>query len=69
MKRWLMLFFIFLNAVSLRGYAQSPNGEDKMDSPFGVLEFLHWNHDWNSFKYPDQAALDKTVSLMKEAGI
>jgi hypothetical protein len=38
-------------------------------SPFGVLEFLHWNHPWNSYKYPDEKSLQKVVSLMKEAGV
>jgi hypothetical protein len=40
-----------------------------VDNPFGVLEFLHWNHPWNSFKYPDEASLNKTLALMKKAGV
>lgn len=40
-----------------------------MDNPFGVLEFLHWNHAWNSYKYSCPKDLNKTVSLMKEAGV
>lgn len=40
-----------------------------MQSPFGVLEFLHWNHPWNNYKYPDKASREKTIALMKEAGI
>lgn len=39
------------------------------DNPFGVLEFLPWNHNWNNYKYPDQGSLKKAVALMKEAGI
>ena len=39
------------------------------DNPFGVLEFLHWDHDWNNHKYPNQGSLKKAVALMKEAGI
>ncbi len=39
------------------------------DSPFGVLEFLHWSHPWNHNKYSSQDDLEKAVSLMKEAGI
>ncbi|MFA5362420.1 MAG: beta-galactosidase [Candidatus Omnitrophota bacterium] len=41
----------------------------KEGNPFGVLEFLHWNHDWNKFKYPDRGSLEKAVSLMKDAGV
>ena len=40
-----------------------------MDNPFGVLEFLHWNHDWNSYKYSTPEDLDRALNLMKEAGI
>ncbi|MBU2257701.1 MAG: beta-galactosidase [Candidatus Omnitrophica bacterium] len=43
--------------------------KDNQDNPFGVLEFLHWNHDWNNYKYASDADLFKAVSLMKEAGI
>ena len=37
-------------------------------NPFGVLEFLSWNHSWNNYKY-DQNGLEKIVKLMKGAGI
>ncbi len=38
-------------------------------NPFGVLEFLQWNHAWNSYKYTSQDELKKAITLMKEAGI
>ena len=40
-----------------------------MDSPFGVLEFLHWNHPWNNYKYSSREDLNKVAALMKEAGV
>ncbi|MEI6297588.1 MAG: beta-galactosidase, partial [bacterium] len=40
-----------------------------MDNPFGVLEFLHWNHAWNSYKYSCNLDLEKSISLMQEAGV
>ncbi len=40
-----------------------------MDNPFGVLEFMHWNHSWNNYKYSSPADLEKAVKLMKEAGV
>ena len=40
----------------------------KNDSPFGVLEFLHWNHSWNNYKYSCKEDLEKAVALMKKAG-
>lgn len=38
-------------------------------NPFGVLEFLHWNHAWNNYKYPSEKDLIKEISLMKNAGV
>ena len=40
-----------------------------MDNPFGVLEFLHWSHAWNHYKYSSQKDLNKASELMKEAGV
>jgi polysaccharide biosynthesis protein PslG len=38
------------------------------ESPFGVLDFLPWDHDWNRHHYP-QAKVEQSAALMKEAGI
>jgi len=38
-------------------------------SPFGVLEFLHWNHSWNYYKYSGVKDLAKAARLMQEAGM
>lgn len=40
-----------------------------MHNPFGVLEFLHWNHPWNNYKYSCVADIEKVAKLMKEAGV
>jgi arabinogalactan endo-1,4-beta-galactosidase len=39
------------------------------DNPFGVLEFLHWNHSWNNYKYSSESDLEKSINLMQSAGI
>jgi len=39
------------------------------NSPFGVLEFLHWDHAWNNHKYPDEKSLKRSIGLMKKAGV
>ena len=39
------------------------------DNPFGVLEFLHWNHSWNNYKYPSDRDLERSISLMQKAGV
>jgi len=38
------------------------------DSPFGVLDFLSWNHDWNHYHYIPES-LEKALDLMREAGV
>ena len=40
-----------------------------MNNPFGVLEFLQWNHPWNNYKYPGPEELEKVIRLMQEAGV
>ena len=64
-------FFLIILALFFPynlGFAQE--GENKnMNNPFGVLEFLHWNHSWNSYKYSSTKDLERAIKLMKEAGI
>ena len=43
--------------------------QDNLNNPFGVLEFLHWNHSWNNYKYPNGRDLEKTILLMQSAGV
>lgn len=56
--------------------SQEKSGKDSVDvdklnlnNPFGVLEFLHWNHPWNNYKYPSIVELEKSITLMQEAGV
>jgi len=42
---------------------------ENLNSPFGVLEFLHWNHSWNNYKYPGVSELERAASLMQEDGV
>ena len=42
---------------------------NKVNNPFGVLEFLHWSHPWNNNKYSKRVDLEKTISLMQSAGV
>jgi len=43
--------------------------EHNLQSPFGVLEFLHWDFSWANYKYSDEKDLKKSIELMKKAGI
>lgn len=36
----------------------------QLNNPFGVLEFLHWNHPWNNYKYSTTKDIEKAVKLM-----
>jgi hypothetical protein len=38
------------------------------ESRFGVLEFLHWDHDWNARHYAGDKP-ERVAALMKEAGV
>lgn len=69
-----LIFFVSYGlAQSLDTEKRALEEEMKMrrndSNPFGVLEFLHWNHDWNNYKYPTRADIEKSVKLMKEAGV
>jgi hypothetical protein len=57
--------FLCSQAIAL----DSENGDLNMQNPFGVLEFLHWSHPWNNYKYSRREDLEKIVALMKEAGV
>jgi len=62
---FMLLLFTFFSGA---GVTMARAEEDKVN-PFGVLEFLSWNHSWNNFQYPDEGSLKKSIALMKEAGI
>jgi hypothetical protein len=38
------------------------------NNPFGVLTFLHWNHDWNNYHFQG-GVLDKALDLLQELGV
>lgn len=64
--------FLFFFALIFNSWSQAQDLKGKnlnMESPFGVLEFLHWNHPWNNYKYSSKKDLEKVVALMKEAGV
>lgn len=38
-------------------------------NPLGALEFLHWDHSWNNYKYPSKRSLQKIIGLIRDAGV
>lgn len=70
----ILLIFSSLQAAEiLREENMKNNSADlskaNFDNPFGVLEFLHWNHSWNDYKYPSNRDLKKSLSLMQSAQV
>lgn len=61
-----LLFWLFMAGTESRVC-----GQDNRDSssPYGVLDFPQWNHDWNSYFYDTPEKLDRSATLMEEAGI
>ncbi len=49
----------------------APSGPDPRDTknPFGVLDFLDWNQDWNGFQYDSPAKIERAAALMEKAGV
>ncbi len=38
------------------------------NDPFGVLEFIYWDHKWNNFHYPTDKARNRGMDLIKKSG-
>ncbi|MCX5700082.1 MAG: beta-galactosidase [Candidatus Omnitrophica bacterium] len=68
-KLYIAAMVLFLAAFVNPCVKLGAEEESNMNNPFGVLEFLHWNHSWNSYKYACVGDWDKAVKLMKEAGV
>ena len=70
---WLLMFPTFSAGEIIPKENMDKNAaylnEVNLKNPFGVLEFLHWNHVWNSYKYSSKRDLEKSISLMQEAGV
>ena len=43
--------FLILLAIFLSVGVTMTQAEEKKENPFGVLEFLPWNHSWNNYQY------------------
>src|SRR5690349_20873602 len=43
-------------------------GAMTVPNPFGVLDFLSWDHDWNQHHY-SQASVEKAGHFMRDSGV
>ncbi len=62
------ILLIFLMSIFASSCSAGPDRRDS-ESPFGVLDFLPWNHDWNKHHYGSPEQVEKAAVLMHEAGI
>ena len=62
----LMIVFMFSLANRLAADVTDDRGTD---SPYGILSFLPWNHDWNHYHYEDWNDVTRAADLMQEAGV
>lgn len=65
----LRLFLFCLAAVACAADGAGAEVNSVKNNPFGVLEFLQWDHDWNSHQYASEEQLLKAVRMMKNAGV
>lgn len=61
------LAFFTLGALIVTPVRAADDPRDSK-SRFGVLDFLHWDHDWNAHHYAGDKP-ERAMALMKEAGV
>lgn len=64
-------FFIFTIVLLFSAVVYPSDKSDPRDSgsPYGVLDFLIWNHEWNYYHYDTRKKIERAVDMMKDAGI
>ena len=63
-----ILIILIASFLLLTGSVFSDADTRDSASPFGVLDFLAWDHAWNGHHYEGDKA-EKAVKLMQEAGV
>lgn len=64
---WLKRMVALVVCLAGCGPASAVDRRDTAN-PFGVLDFLPWDHEWNNHHYGGDQ-VEKSVALMKEAGV
>jgi len=60
-----ILIFILITSMA-QVQAEDPRDAD---SPYGVLAFLSWDHDWNDYHFHTVEDITRAADLIKKAGI
>jgi polysaccharide biosynthesis protein PslG len=58
-----------LLSFSFTGYSYAEPDPRDSGSPYGVLDFLIWDHEWNYYHYDTKETIERAVDMMKQAGI
>ncbi len=64
-----LILILAMPAILLAADNDRERGMSERANPFGVLEFLHWDHDWNNHKYGSTDDYRKVMRLLKDAGV
>jgi len=64
----LFLFLTILLFADAKSVFCQTDSRDSI-SPYGVLDFLIWDHEWNYYHYDTMRKIEQSADLMKEAGI
>jgi len=69
MKRLFLILPLVIISFLITPEVYSEDDPRDSDNPFGVLDFLIWNHDWNYYHYDTVEKIEYSAKLMKEAGV
>ncbi len=64
-----LTFFSLFLFIGMAQGVEKPADPPSSESPFGVLDFLDWNDDWNDFQYDSTEKMERAADLMEKAGV
>jgi len=69
MRKFSFLSALLFSALAVTSCGSGGPDTRDTDSPFAMLDFMHWSHEWNKNHYKSIEEVERTVSLMKDAGV
>ena len=67
MKRYLAAILLII--IAYKGAPVIASDARDSASPYGVLDFPQWDHDWNGYFYNSPEKLERAATLMEKAGV
>lgn len=59
---------ILMLCMSMSFFSSAEDARDSK-SPYGVLAFLDFNHEWNNYHYDTPEKIEKALTMMEQAGV